>query len=152
MKYNTMIKYFETPNGLVDLINDYKTIFDMIDEIGQALLQGIISTTVQYKEVLNQFTGAYIGLEPLSSLAEAHKLNEELRYYVEKKRELESKGEKVVAATLEKESSQAVAEFRRIRNILEGYVLACEKGIVTCQTQIKRFQDDEKYKPVEEQK
>jgi len=56
------------------------------------------------------------------------------------KRDLESKGEKVVAASLEKESSLAVADFRRIRAILEGYVEACAKGIGTCQTELKRLE------------
>ena len=136
MQYN----YFETEEGLTKLLEDYKEVFTLLDDISQQLLQGIITTIDGYKEILNQATGAYGTLEPLYSLSVAHKENEELRYYVEKKRELENKGEKVVAASLEKESSLAVAEFRRVRAILEGYVESCSKGIGTCQTQLKRFE------------
>jgi hypothetical protein len=73
-------------------------------------------------------------------MAEAKKLNAELGAYVTLKRELESKGEKVVATSLEKESSLAVADFRRTRAILEGYVEACSKAIGTCQAQLKRLE------------
>jgi len=151
MKYEKIATYFESSEGLNNLITDYKDIFDQIDDYGQQLLQGIVSTVDDYKTILNFMTGAYVSLEPLYSLAEAHKLNVELGTYVELKRTAEAKGEKVVAANLEKESSLAVANERRIRNILEGYVLSTEKCIVTAQTQLKQLAQDYKYKPQEEQ-
>jgi dimeric dUTPase (all-alpha-NTP-PPase superfamily) len=132
--------YFESQEGLTKLLEEYQDIFDMIDDFGQQLVQGIPNTPNDYKEILNKLTGAFISLEPLYTQAEAKKLNEELQAYVSMKRELESKGEKVVAASLEKESSLAVAEFRRIRAILEGYVEACAKAIGTCQTQLKSLE------------
>jgi len=150
MKYSRNAEYFSTPEGLSSLVEDYKDIFDQIDDYGQQLLQGVVSTSDSYKEILNFMTGAYTSLEPIYSLAEAHKLNEELKNYVALKREAEAKGEKVVAANLDKESSLSVANERRIRNVLEGYVLATEKCIVTCQTQLRRLQEDSKFKPVEE--
>ena len=149
MKYEKIVAYFKTENGLVELITDYKPLFDTIDSIGNDMMQGIITTMSQYKETLNILTGAYMSLEPLFSLAVAHKLNEENKTYVQKKEETEKSGNKVVSAALEKEASLAVSEFRRIRNILEGYVLSCEKGIVTCQTQMKRIEEDGKFKPTE---
>jgi len=104
------------------------------------LISGVFSTPEDYALCLDKLTGAYIALETLYSQAEAKKLNEELGAYVTMKRDLESKGEKVVAASLDKEASLAVADFRRIRAILEGYVEACAKGIGSCQTQLKRFE------------
>jgi ribosomal protein L20 len=145
-------EYFINSEGLEKLLIDYKEVFDLLDDISQQLLQGIIATVDQYKEVLNQATGAYGTLEPLYSLAIAHKENLELHYYVEKKRELEGKGEKVVATSLDKESSESVAQIRRIRNILEGYVSVSEKIIITAQTQMKQLSQDYKYKPQEENK
>ena len=150
MTYDKLVSYFKEEKGIDTLINDYKALFDQIDDIGQQLLQGIFSTSADFKSTLNFATGAYVSLEPLYSMAEAHKLNEELRHYVERKREAEAKGEKVVAASLEKEASLDVADFRRIRNVLEGYVLSCEKIIVTCQTQLKRLEEEGKHKPLEE--
>jgi len=141
---------FKSEEGLVKLLDNYQEIFTLLDDISSQLLQGIITTSDQFREILNQATGAYGTLEPVYSLAIATKENIELHYYVEKKREIEGKGEKVVAASLEKESSAAVAEVRRVRNILEGYVSVAEKIIITAQTQLKRIDQDEKYKPQEE--
>jgi hypothetical protein len=141
--------YFDSEENLVKLLENYQEIFTLLDDISSQLLQGIVTTTEQFREILNQATGAYGTLEPLYALAIATKENIELHFYVEKKRDLEGKGEKVVAASLEKESSDAVAAVRRVRNILEGYVSVAEKIIITAQTQLKRLDQDEKYKPQE---
>ena len=142
--------YFNSEETLTKLLEDYQEIFTLLDDISQQLLQGIITTIDQYREILNQATGAYGTLEPLYTLAVATKENIELHFYVEKKRELEGKGEKVVSASLDRESSDAVAGVRRVRNILEGYVSVAEKIIITAQTQLKRIDQDERYKPQEE--
>ena len=138
--------YFDSQEGLQNLLNDYKEVFEMIEDFGQQLIQGIPDTPDDYKEILDKLTGAFITLEPLYTQSEAKKLNEELQAYVSMKRELENKGEKVVAASLEKESSLAVADFRRVRAILEGYVESCAKAIGTCQTQLKRLELEYKNK------
>lgn len=133
-------EYFTDVAGLEKLLTDYKDVFDMVDDYGQQLISGILSTPEDYKTCLDKMTGAYVSLEPLYTMAESKKLNEELSAYVSMKRDLESKGEKVVAASLDKEASLAVADFRRVRAILEGYVEACSKAIGTCQTQLKRIE------------
>ena len=143
-------EYFVNTEGLTQLLNDYQDVFALLDDISQQLLQGIISTVDQYKEILNQATGAYGTLEPLYSQSIAYKENEELHYYVEKKRELENSGNKIVAASLEKEASESVAQIRRVRNICEAYVSVAEKIIITAQTQLKQLSQDYKYKPQEE--
>jgi hypothetical protein len=133
-------EYFESTEGLEKLLVDYKDVFEMVDDYGQQLIQGVLSNGEDYRVCLDKLTGAYISLEPLYTMAEAKKLNAELGTYVTLKRELENKGEKVVAASLEKEASLIVADFRRIRAILEGYVEACSKAIGTCQAQLKRLE------------
>lgn len=133
-------EYFKSQEGLEQLLNDYKEIFEMIDDFGQQLIQGILSNPEDYGVCLDKLTGAYISLEPLYTMAIAYKENEELKAYVTMKREAETKGEKVVAANLEREASVSVEVQRRIRNILEGYVESCSKGIGSCQTQLKRFE------------
>jgi len=142
-------KYFENEESLDQILVDYKELFEQIEDYGQQLLQGIITTPDDFSSLLNFATGAYSSLEPLYSMAEATKLNEELKQYVTLKREVEAKGDKVVSASLERESSLAVANFRRIRAILEGYVLTTEKIIITCQTQLKRMTENKQYKPQE---
>ena len=143
-------EYFQSEEGLTKLITDYQEVFTLLDDISKQLLAGIVSTVDEYKLILNQATGAYGTLEPLYSMSIAVKENEELHYYVNMKRELETKGEKVVAASLDKEASASVANIRSVRNVLEGYVSVSEKIIVTAQTQLKQLANDFKYKPGEE--
>lgn len=140
------LEYFESIEGLEKLILDYKDTFDMVEDFGTRMRDGILSSPDDYKECLDKLTGAFMCLEPLYAIAEAVKLNEETQAYVSMKKALEDKGEKVVAASLEKESSLSVAPYRRVRAILEGYVEACSKGIGTCQTQLKRLETEYKNK------
>lgn len=144
--------YFVDTVGLEKLLVDYAEVFILLDDISQQLLQGVVSTVDQYKEILNQATGAYGTLEPLYTLSVAYKENSELHYFVEKKRELESKGEKLTVASVDKEASESVGQIRRVRNILEGYVSVSEKIIITAQTQMKQMANDYKFKPQEENK
>jgi hypothetical protein len=133
-------EYFVDTTGLENLLTDYKDTFELIDDYGQQLISGVLSNPDDYALCLDKLTGAYISLEPLYTMAVAYKENEEIKAYVTMKREMEAKAEKVVAASLDKEASASVEVQRRIRNILEGYVEACAKGIGTCQTQLKRFE------------
>jgi len=143
-------KYFESEETLAAILVDNKELFEQIEDYGQQLLSGLLSTTDDFKGLLNFMTGAYVKLEPLYSMAEAVKLNEELKKYSEIKRDTEGRGDKVVAANLEREASLGVANYRRIRAVLEGYVLSCEKCIITAQTQLKRLEQDSKFKPQEQ--
>jgi len=133
-------QYFVDTVGLDKILEDYKEIFELIEDYGQQLITGVLSSGEDYRVCLDKLTGAYVALEPLYTMAVAYKENEEIKAYVAMKRELESKGEKVVAASLEKEASASIEIQRRIRNILEGYVEACSKAIGTCQTQLKRLE------------
>jgi hypothetical protein len=132
--------YFVNTEGLEKLLVDYKDTFEMIDDYGQQLIQGVLSAPDDYALCLDKLTGAYISLEPLYTMAVSYKENEETREWVTLKRELEAKGEKVVAASLDREASALVSVQRRVRGILEGYVESCAKGIGSCQTQLKRFE------------
>ena len=139
-------KYFTDAEGLAKLLEDYKDTFDLVDDYGQQLISGILSTGDDYSKCLDKLTGAYISLEPLFTIAVAFKENEETREWVTLKRELEAKGEKVTAASLDREASALVSVQRRVRAVLEGYVESCAKGIGTCQTQLKRFENQIKNK------
>jgi hypothetical protein len=133
-------EYFVDTAGLEKLLEDYKDTFELVDDYGQQLISGVLSNPDDYATCLDKLTGAYISLEPLYTIAVAFKENEETREWVSLKRELEAKGEKVTAASLDREASALVSVQRRVRAVLEGYVEACAKGIGSCQTQLKRFE------------
>ena len=141
--------YFVDSESLEKLLSDYQSIFALVDDYAQQFVQGVLTTPEDYKEALRALTGAFMTLYPLYTQSEAYKNNQEIQAYVTLKRELEAKGEKVVATSLEKESSLAVAIPRRVRNVLEGYVEAASKAIGTCQTQLKRFETEIKNRNTE---
>ena len=143
-------RYFDTEDGLTKLLEDCNDVFVVVDDCGQQFMQGIVSTVTDYKDILNKLTGIYMFLEPLHAQAIAYKEIHEDSAYLKIKNETVTTGAKITDQTLKTEAHSSVASFIKVRNILEGYVNACEKGIATCQTQIKRFENDEKYKPLEE--
>ena len=143
MRYENLTKYFETEEGLVNLLNDCKDTFVALDDMGDQLQQNVNSSSDDWKNVLAQATGHYSFLNPAYTVAVATKENEEIRRYIEEKGELEAKGEKVVAAHLDKSASLKVSEYRRVRNLLEGYVGVAEKIIATAQSQLKRLEKEQ---------
>jgi hypothetical protein len=139
MKYTEFSEYFQSEEGLNNLLKDCQETFDALDEVSSQLQGNILTTSEQWKDALSQATGHYGFLNPIYTVAMAIKENEELRHYIEEKGELESKGEKVVATSLEKSASLKVAYFRKVRNVLEGYVGVSEKIITTAQSQLNQL-------------
>lgn len=143
-------EYFESEEALNELLVDYKEVFETLDDLSNQLRQGVITTSDDFKTLLNSATGYYGTLEPLYSLSIAVKENSELKAYADIKINIENGGGKFTSAPVEREASLAVAAYRRVRNILEAYVNVTEKLIVTAQTQLKRLENDIRFKPVEE--
>ncbi len=139
MQYSEIIKYFETEEGLNQLLEDCKDTFNALDELTNQLQGNVLSSPDDWKNTLSLATGHYSFLNPIYTLATAVKENEEIHRFIEEKNELESKGEKVVVASLEKSASLKVANYRKIRNLLEGYVGVSEKIIATAQSQLKQL-------------
>lgn len=148
-----MKDYFENEEIMGQLLDDKAGLFEEVDRIAGELQQGlmIVNTEEQYKERLNILTGIYMALEPLYSQAEAAKVNEEAKAYVKIKEEMEADKPKVTSTEVEKNASKTIEIYRKVRNILEGYVMAADKSIITIQTQLKRLQDKKYTKPVEEE-
>jgi hypothetical protein len=140
MQYTVLVEYFRSEEGLNTLLKDCQSTFDALDELGKQLQGSVLTTPDDWKVALSQATGHYVFLNPIYTVSMAIKENEELRYYIAEKGELESKGEKVVATTLEKSASLKVAQFRQVRNVLEGYTGVAEKIIATTQSQLKRME------------
>jgi hypothetical protein len=91
---------------------------------------------------LNECTAIYLAINPLLSLAETEKSNREVVHFVENKRATENAGGKFVATAGSTEASAHVATFRRVRNILEGYVESAKMAISTCQSNLKSMSDE----------
>ena len=142
MNYTQFSRYFENEESLKQLLLDCQDIFTALEDLTQQLQQNIISSGQEWKDTLAVATGHYAFLTPIYTVAVAIKENEEIRRYIEEKNELEAKGEKAVATHLDKSASLKVAEYRRVRNVLESYVNVAEKIIATAQSQLKRIETE----------
>lgn len=131
--------------NFTELLEEMNTIFVEIDKITEDLSDGLLSDVNICIDYLSRLTGYFMYLNPILSELRSYKKNKELREYYSLKMQIENEGKKFVSAPVEKEASLAVAEVRRIRNIVEGYVDACKTAISSCQSIIKYFSEERKF-------
>lgn len=155
MKYDKVINYFVVEKGLNDLINDIKPIFDLIDDYTQQILQNVMVTIPEFEKAKSQLVGCVMELNPVLSAAMTAKRNGELHFYVNKKREIENrpatiddKGksvkEKFVDGATQTESEESVADYRRVRNIVQGYINSAWAGIKDSEDRIINLKTEHK--------
>jgi hypothetical protein len=129
---------FQTEATLGEVLELCKEDFERIDYFAQSVLKS--SMTDNPEEVikaLNEITGIYLSLKPVVAIAETEKSNREIRQYNVLRIELENAGGKFTSASVEKQASDFVANYRRIRNIVTAYLESAEKAISTLQSILK---------------
>jgi len=151
MKYAEIEKYFNgTEEDMVALLKDITPIFDMIDDYSQQILQNVMTTISEYEKAKTQLIGCIMTLNPILSSALTAKKNGMLHYYVDLKREIENKApiadekgklikEKFVDGSTKTESEEHVATYRRVRNIIQGYINSAWAGVNDCESRIIPF-------------
>jgi len=135
--------------NFADLLEEMDSVFLEIDKIAEDLSGGLLSDVNICIDYLSRLTGYYMYLNPILSELRSYKKNKELREYHSLKMQIENEGKKFVSAPVEKEASLAVAEVRRIKNVVEGYVEACKTAISSCQSIIKYFAEERKMGSIE---
>jgi hypothetical protein len=142
MRLSEAIKCFENEQTALDVLAGCQCYFDKIEEISGLFANGVVDSPAECRRILNECTAIYLALNPLLSLAETEKSNREVIYFVESKREIENGGGKFVATSANVEASAHVATYRRVRNIIEGYVDSVKMAISTCQSTLKSMADE----------
>jgi len=138
MKYDNIIKYFETDEGVTELLNKLKVdYFDVIEDYNQQIIQNIISTSDELREAKTTLTGLYSSLQPIYSKALSLKKQKEYRYYAEKKQESTENGTKFVDSSTTTQAKDAVRLYRDIRDILAGYLKSAESLMYDCKDRIE---------------
>lgn len=117
---------------LEKILKNLEPIFKMVEAAQKLCYKVDPNNLEQVKKMEIQVTGCYMQLQEIFSRVATLKKNKELAYYMELKARIEGAGEKFVAASSDKEASLAVAEERRVRDIIEGYLLAASECIKTC--------------------
>ena len=135
---------FKSEETLSQVLEELQDDFNRID-YWAGLLKANISDNgaVEAQKGLSELTGTFMTLKTALAIAETEKKNREIRFYSGLRIETE-KTKKFVNAIGEKEASVAVAEYRRVRNIIQGYMEACQVGISTLQSILKAIIEEMK--------
>lgn len=129
---------FQSEDTLDSVLEECGEDFKKINYFADLLKKDVVSDNPkEARTAISKLTGIYMELKPVLALAETEKKNREIRYYDTKRMDMENEGKKFVSAPAEKEASVHVASYRRVRNIIQGYLDACDKAISSLQTIIK---------------
>jgi len=135
-------------NDLNEFVEGYQECFDQIDEIILELRMNNYTDEKAYAGAQTQLTGLYGTLITVYKMSEANKINMEAKTFVRLNAEYEAAnpgGKPLSAAKLEKLTNIEIGDLRMLRNIFEGYVMAAEKGIITCQSNLKNMKQERIY-------
>ena len=132
----------ETLNQVLEKLQDD---IDRVDEYADMVKTNAYNNAEDIKKIMLELSGCFTNLRTVLGIAETQKKNREIRKYNELKCEFEKtppldekgKPQKFVSASTDKEASDYVAEYRRIRNIIQGYKEAVEKDISVLQSVLK---------------
>ncbi|KKL60697.1 hypothetical protein LCGC14_2202730 [marine sediment metagenome] len=136
---------FKSEETLSQVLEELQDDFNRID-YWAGLLKANISDNgaVEAQKGLSELTGTFMTLKTALAIAETEKKNREIRFYSGLRIETENSGKKFISAVGEKESAMAVAEYRRVRNIIKAYMEACQVGISTLQSILKAIIEEMK--------
>ena len=144
MRILELESYFKDEITLGKVLESISEDIEKIDYYANLLKSGVTDNAEEVKKAITELTGIYMSLKPILAVASSEKENKEVRAYTVLRTEIENAGGKFVSAQADKQASLQVANYRRIRNIIEGYVNATEKAISTLQSVLKYLSEEQK--------
>ena len=131
-------KLFQDETTLGQIMEECKEDIELVDYYANQILKSTVANNPEEaKKALLVVTGVYSNLTTVLSIAESEKKNRQEREYNRLRIEIENADKKFVSAQADKQSSAFVGDYRRIRNLIEGYVKAAEKQISSLQSVLK---------------
>jgi len=145
MRIQEIQTLLETKDGIDVILAEYQSCFDEISSVMEDLKNDNLATEPALMSAQTRLTGLYGSLIVVSKVCQAAKINIEAKEFVRLNEEYETNnpGEKPLsAAKLERMTTIEIGEWRTVRNIFEGYTLAAEKAIITCQSNLKNMKTE----------
>jgi len=132
MKYNDIIKHFETDEGITNLLAILEEeCFNVIEEYREQLLHEVITTSDDLQKTKTALTTITSYLQPVYSKALSLKKQKEYQYCVEHK-------EDGSAASIDKAAKAHVKNYRDVRDIICGYLNSANGLIYDCKDKIEQ--------------
>jgi len=150
MKIHEVEKLFKKEKTLEEVLEQCQEDFDLIDEYSQNMKNAVTDIPEEAKTALNKLTGVFMSLRTVYAIAETEKKNREIRAYETLRIDTENEGKKFVSSVAERQSSLEVKNYRRIKNIIHGYLSDCEKAISTLQSILKFMGEEMKLQGIKD--
>jgi len=148
MKIQEIRLKMQSEDGVNEIVEYYQPCFDEIDDIITRLKEDNLSDEKSLLSAQTKLTGLYGTLITPFKVAEATKIHKEAQNFILINEEYETNnpGAKSLAiGKLDQLTAVKIADWRTLRNILEGYVLAAEKAIITCQSNLKNLKTEKSF-------
>ena len=131
-------KAFQDEKTLEQVLDLIKEDVELVDYYANDILKSkLANNPEEAKSAVLVLAGVFSNLTTVLSVAMTEKKNREIREYNRIRIEAENAEKKVTSAVMEQQASVFVASYRRIRNIIDGYVNGCEKQISALQSTLK---------------
>jgi len=147
MRITDIEQKFENETTLNEVLEECKEDFENIDYWSGIRKSNLTDNPEEITKALNELSGDYSNLRTILGIADTEVTNREVRGYNSIKIQLEKDGKKFtsqVDSATKKEASASVSNYRRVYNIIKGYVEACDKHIITLQSILKKWEKDYK--------
>lgn len=128
---------FQSKETLDEVLKYCNLYFKRIDSCMLQLRRNEVRDPETCQEVLTKLAGYNGALKPVLLVAMTEKKNRETRYYNRRREEIEKEGIKFVSTSVDREASGEVADYRRVRNIIEAYTDICDQAISILQSKLK---------------
>ena len=145
MTIQEQLQMLNNEDNFDEVLAQYQECFTEIDQIIADLKADMLPDESSIASAQTRLTGLYGTLITIYKMSEAVKITKEAHIFVRLNDEYEvaNPGAKPLsAAKLEKLTNIELGNYRMLRNIFEGYVMAAEKAIITCQSNIKSMKSE----------
>lgn len=128
---------FKKEETLNKVLEELKTDFEQVDYWSGVRKNNLTDNSEEINRALNDLSGVYSNLRTALGIAETEKRNREVRHKESIRVETENAGNKYTDSKATTQASAYIAEYRRVRNIIEAYTEACDRHIGTLQSILK---------------
>ena len=142
IELENLFKKEETLNKVLEMLQED---FDKTDYWSGVRKMNLTDNSEEINKALNELSGVYSNLRTALGIAETVKRNREVRYKESIRAETENAGNKYTDSKASTQASAHVANYRRVRNIIEAYCESCDKHIITLQSILKDLNKDYKH-------
>lgn len=148
MRILELEKLFQQEDTLDKVLEKCEEDFKKIDYWSGVRKANLTDNPEEITKALNELSGCYSNLRTILGVADTELTNREVRQYNTIKMRIEKEEEKKFTSQLDsatkKEASAYVGSYRRIYNLIKGYVESCDKHINTLQSILKKWEKDYK--------